>query len=156
MLFWFAWLFGKLFDHSRHVFCVLEIQIHADVFVGGVGFCIGVAESHRRNGQAQVMDERVTGSRSADHRDNFHRHAIDFCRSFHNDFYKRVIGVGARGGFAAEEGDLHIAEALRVEMGAQFLENVRQAFELARGGNPLWQKRARAARSLSQDPDSRW
>ena len=103
------------------MFRVLQVQIQADVFVGGVGACVGLAESHRRNGQAQVMYERVAGTRSADHRDNFHWRFLYLRGSIRNDFYERVVGICARRGFASEESYLYIAEALRIKMCAKFL-----------------------------------
>lgn len=103
---------------------MFQIQVKADIFVGGVSACIGVTQAHRRNGQFQVMDERVIGARSANRGDKFHRCVVNICRSIHNDFDEGVIGVGSRRRFAAEEIDLHIVETLRIKMGAEFFDDV--------------------------------
>ena len=103
---------------------MFEVQVKADILVGGVGACVGVAMSHRRNGQAKVMHERVTGTRSANHWDNCHRRFKNFFGGIHYDFDKWIIRVGARGGFSTEQGDLHVAESFTVKMEAEFRNNV--------------------------------
>src|SRR5581483_11806166 len=117
-------LFSKLINDARHVPRVFEIKIKPNVFVGGMGACIGMTKPSGCNGQAKVMYERMAWPRSADHRHKLHRHLIDFFCYLCHKLNEWVIGVSTGGWVAAEVGDLHIAEALRVEVSAKLFSNV--------------------------------
>ena len=64
---------------------VFEIQIQADVFVGRVGARVGITQPGGRDGQAEIMHEGMAGSRSADQRDELHRHFKNFLCGVHDD-----------------------------------------------------------------------
>src|SRR6266498_2070940 len=70
------------------------------------------------------MHEWVTGTGPANHGDQLHRDFVYFFRGFDHGSYKPVIWICPSGGFTTEEFDLHIFEALRVEVGAKLLKDV--------------------------------
>lgn len=103
---------------------VFEIEIEADILIGCMGASVGVAESGCCNGQAKVMDKWITWTGAPDHRDDLHRELVHLLGGLHDGSDKGVVWIRPGGGFAPEKIDMYIIEALRVEVGAEFPDDI--------------------------------
>ena len=103
---------------------MFEVQINPDIFIRGVGACVGVAQSGRCNGQLQVMHERIARARSPNQGDQLHRHLKHFLGCLGNELNKRLIRIRAGWWVASQVGDVHIAKAFGIKVRAQLLQNI--------------------------------
>src|SRR6185503_693644 len=76
------------------------------------------------NWQAEIMHERIIGTRSAHGGHDLHRKLIDLFSSLDHGSDEAVIWICPSGWFATQEIDLHIAETFCIEMSTQFFENI--------------------------------
>ena len=107
-------IFPKLRDNASNVLSAFQVQVKPDVLIGGVSVGARMPYPRRHYRQIQIVHESVIGARASNHGIKFHGDAIDLFRGIYHSLHKRIVGVGAGCGAAAQEFDFHIGEAFRV------------------------------------------